>query len=334
MSPRSLVRPCLAGAAAILLTAAYQRAHTIPLLTETAKELLRTLNSDQKAKIMFPIDSEERFHWDYRPVPRKGLAIREMDPYQKHLANALLAAGLSQRGYIKAETIMSIEDVLRMIEKDSGERRNPEKYYFTLFGEPSETGTWALRVEGHHLSLNYTIVNGKIVAAPTFFGSNPDEVRVGPRKGLRVLKTEDDLGRELIESLSPAQKEVAIVTKDAYKDILTDNRKRAEMLNQPQGLLVSKMTGKQKAILDRVISEYANNLPDDMAAARLDQAKRDMGQMYFAWAGVEQPGGPHYYRVQTPNFIIEYDNTQDNANHVHTVWREFNGDWGLDLMKQ
>jgi hypothetical protein len=334
MTPRSLIRPCLAGAAALLLVAAYQKAHTVPLLTETAKELLRTLNSDQKAKIMFPMDSEERFVWDYRPVPRKGLAIREMEPYQKHLANALLAAGLSQRGYIKAETIMSIEDVLKTIEKDSGERRNPEKYYFTFFGEPSETGTWALRVEGHHLSLNYTIVNGRIVAAPTFFGSNPHEVRIEPRNGLRVLKNEEDIGRELIQSLTADQKAVAIVTKDAYKDVITDNKKRAEMLNQPNGLAVSKLTSAQRAILDRLIAEYAGNLPEDMAAVRLEQAKKEAGQMYFAWAGVEQKGGPHYYRIQTPNFIIEYDNTQDNANHVHSVWREFHGDWGLDLMKQ
>ena len=334
MIPRSLLRPCLAGASVLLLAAAYQKAHTIPLLTETAKELLRTLSADQKAKIMFPLSAEERYVWDYRPVPRKGLAVREMDPYQKNLAHALLAAGLSQRGYIKASTIMSIEDVLKTIEKDSGERRNPEKYYVTFFGEPTETGTWALRVEGHHLSLNYTIVDGRIVASPTFMGSNPHEIRIQPRTGLRVLKNEEDIGRELIESLTPDQKSVAIVTKEAYKDIITDNKKRAEMPNQPNGLAVSKLNAKQHAILDRLIGEYAGNLPVDMAAARLEEARKNQGQMYFAWAGVEEKGGPHYYRIQTPSFIIEYDNTQDKANHVHSVWREFNGDWGLDLMKQ
>ena len=334
MTARSLLRPCLAGASTLLLIAAYQKSQTVPLLTETAKELLRTLNAEQKGKIMFPFASEERYVWDYRPVPRKGLAVREMEPYQKHLAQALLAAGLSQHGLIKATTIMSIEDVLKTIEKDNGERRNPEKYYFSIFGEPSETGTWALRVEGHHLSLNYTIVNGRIVASPTFMGSNPHEVRIEPRVGLRVLKNEEDIGRELIQSLSADQKAVAIVTKDAYKDIITDNKKRAEMLNQPNGLAVSKFNPKQRAILDRLIAEYAGNLPDDMAAVRMDQARKASAQMYFAWAGVEEKGGPHYYRIQTPAFIIEYDNTQDKANHVHTVWREFNGDWGLDLMKQ
>jgi hypothetical protein len=334
MTPRSVLRPCLAGVSAILLVAAYQKAHTVPLLTETAKELLRSLNAEQKSKILFPIASEERFVWDYRPVPRKGLQIREMDPYQKHLAHALLAAGLSQRGYIKASTIMSIEDVLKTIEKDNGERRNPEKYYFSFFGEPTETGTWALRVEGHHLSLNYTIVNGRIVASPTFMGSNPHEVRIEPRAGLRVLKNEEDIGRELITSLSADQKTVAIVTKDAYKDIITDNKKRADLLNNPSGIAISKLNPKQRAILDRLIAEYAGNLPEDMAAARLEEAKKMTAQMTFTWAGVEEKGGPHYYRIQTPTFIIEYDNTQDKANHVHSVWREFNGDWGLDLMKQ
>ena len=317
-----------------MLAAAYQKSHTVPLLTETAKELLRTLNDEQKAKILFPMSSEERYQWDYRPVPRKGLAIREMDAYQKHLAHALLAAGTSQAGYIKASTIMSIEDVLKTIEKDSGERRNPEKYYFTFFGEPSTTGTWGLRVEGHHLSLNYTIVDGHIVASPTFMGSNPHEIRIEPRSGLRVLKNEEEIGRELIQSLTADQKAVAIVTTKAYNDIITDNKKRAEMLNQPNGLAVSKLNAKQKAILDRLIAEYAGNLPEDVAAARMDDAKKLAGQMYFAWAGVEEKGGPHYYRIQTPKFIIEYDNTQDKANHVHSVWREFNGDWGLDLMKQ
>ena len=318
----------------LLLAAAYQKAHTVPLLTETAKELLRTLNSEQKAKILFPFSSEERYVWDYRPVPRKGLAVREMDPYQKNLAHALIAAGLSQRGYIKATTIMSIEDVLKTIEKDSGERRNPEKYYVTFFGEPTETGTWSLRIEGHHLSLNYTIVDGRIVASPTFMGSNPHEIRIEPRSGLRVLKNEEDIGRELIQSLSADQKAVAIVTKDAYKDIITDNKKRAEMLNQPSGLAVSKLNAKQRAILDRLIAEYAGNLPEDLAAARIEEARKSTAQMHFAWAGVEEKGGPHYYRIQTPSFIIEYDNTQDKANHVHSVWREFNGDWGLDLIKQ
>ena len=283
---------------------------------------------------MFPMNSEERYVWDYRPVPRKGLQVREMDAYQKNLAHALLAAGLSQTGYIKATTIMSIEDVLKTIEKDSGERRNPEKYYFTFFGEPTTTGTWALRIEGHHLSLNYTIVDGRIVASPTFMGSNPHEVRIQPRAGLRVLKNEEEIGRELIQSLSADQKKTAILTEKAYNDIITDNKKRAEMMNQPNGLPVSKLNAKQKVILDRLIAEYAGNLPEDMAAARLEEAKKTMSQTYFAWAGVEEKGGPHYYRIQSPTYIIEYGNTQDKANHVHSVWREFNGDWGLDMMKQ
>lgn len=335
-SPRHVAffRAALLSTAVVILTAAYQKSASVPVITEAANQLLHSLSDEQKAKLNFAFDSEERQVWDYRPVPRKGLQIREMEPYQKHLAHALLASTLSQRGYIKASTIMSIEDVLKTIEKDSGERRNPEKYYFSLFGTPSNTGVWGLRVEGHHLSLNFTMNGGRITASPTFFGSNPHEVRIAPRAGLRVLNREEDLGRELLMALTPEQKKVAIVTADAYKDIITDNKKRAELLNQPAGLAVSKLTAKQRALLEQVIAEYANNLPPDMAAARMEDARKQMPQMFFAWAGVEAKGGPHYYRIQTPGFVIEYDNTQDKANHVHSVWREFHNDWGLDLLQQ
>src|SRR5262249_55504429 len=159
----------------------------------------------QKAKATFGFDDAERMHWFYVPIERKGLPLREMSPYQKHLASALLSAGLSQNGYIKAVTIMSLEDVLRMMEKDSGERRNPEKYYFSIFGTPSDAGRWGYRVEGHHVSQNFTVANGHVVDGPSFFGANPAEVRQGPRAGLRTLAAEEDLGRDLIASLDPEQ---------------------------------------------------------------------------------------------------------------------------------
>src|SRR5512140_2115618 len=145
---------------AVLLTAAYNRTNTASVMTEAANRFLASLTPEQKAKATFKFDDAERVNWFYIPTERKGLPLREMSPYQKHLASALLAAGLSQSGYIKAITIMSLEDVLKEMEKDSGERRNPEKYYFSIFGTPSETGNWAYRVEGHHVSQNFTIANG------------------------------------------------------------------------------------------------------------------------------------------------------------------------------
>src|SRR5438046_9455932 len=197
------------------------RVHAAPLVTECASRFLAALDANQRGKASFPFDSDERMNWHFVPKERKGLPLREMTPYQKHLASALLAAGLSQTGYIKALTIMSLEDVLKVLENDSGERRNPEKYHFSIFGTPSDTGTWGWRVEGHHLSQNYTVAGGKVVDAPSFFGSNPAEVRQGPRKGLRTLASEDDLGVEVIRSLDEPQQKIAIVDPKAYSHILT-----------------------------------------------------------------------------------------------------------------
>ena len=172
----------------------HHHVHTISVMTESANRLLATLDAQQKVKTVMPFNDEERFRWFYTPVDRKGITWFELSPYQRHLASALLAAGLSQTGYIKAVTIMSLEDVLKIMENDSGVRRNPENYHFTIFGEPSDSSTWGYRVEGHHVSQNYTIMNGQVVDGPSFFGSNPAEVRQGPRKGLRVLASEDDMG--------------------------------------------------------------------------------------------------------------------------------------------
>jgi len=157
------------------------------LMTECGNRFLAALDVNQRAKATFRFDADERLNWHYIPRERKGVPLREMTPYQKHLASALLAAGLSQKGYIKAVTIMSLEDVLKIIENDSSEVRNPENYFFSVFGTPTDTGTWGYRVEGHHLSQNYTLVNGNVVDGPSFFGANPAQIREGPRKGLRTL---------------------------------------------------------------------------------------------------------------------------------------------------
>jgi hypothetical protein len=318
----------------LLLTSAYYRTHSAPIMVETAKAFLASLTPEQAAKAVIPFQDDERLNWHFIPKERKGLPLKDMMPYQKHLAHALLSAGLSQRGYVKASTIMSLEDVLRILENDSGVRRNPEGYFFSVFGEPSETGTWGYRVEGHHVSQNFTLVNGKIAGSPSFFGSNPAEVKQGPRKGLRVLAHEEDFARDLLKSLSAEQKGVAIVDKTAYKDIFTMASRKAALEGQPNGLSASKMNQKQRELLQTLLDEYAYNMPDQLAQAREDQIKKAGTNLYFAWAGVEERGGPHYYRIQAPTFLIEYDNTQNEANHVHSVWRDYEGDFGLDLLKQ
>jgi hypothetical protein len=223
--------------------------------------------------------------------------------------------------------------VLRILEKADAEYRNPEKYYFSIFGEPSDTGTWGYRVEGHHLSQNYTVANGRVIGAPSFFGANPAEVREGPRKGLRVLAHEEDLGRDLLNSLNGEQRKVAIVDATAYKDILTAASRKAALEGQPSGLPAAKMNPQQFEMLMALLEDYARNMPEQLAQMREEQIKKAGKNIYFAWSGVAERGGPHYYRVQAPSFLVEYDNTQNGANHIHSVWRDLNGDFGVDLLR-
>lgn len=323
----------LAGST-LLLMAAYTRIETSVTMAQSAKDLLATLNPEQTAKATFKLEDEERFNWHFIPRERKGLPFREMTASQKHLAHNLLAAGLSQRGYIKATSIMSLEDILRVVENDNGNRRNPDGYFFSIFGTPSEKGTWGYRVEGHHMATNFTISNGRVIGSPNFFGTNPAEVREGPRKGLRILGAEEDLARALLMALTPEQKKVAIIDKTAYKDIMTMASRKASIDGQPTGLSAAKMNAKQKEMLQALVAEYAYTFPDEIAEARMAQLKKAGNNLSFAWAGVEEKGGPHYYRVHAPEFLIEYDNTQNNANHVHSVWRDFANDFGVDLLKQ
>ncbi len=332
-----------AGAGIVLLTAAHHRTNSISIMTESAQAFLASLTPEQRSKTIFKFEDEERFFWHYIPTasapeqyktPRQGLKLGEMSPSQRHLASALLSGGLSQRGYIKATTIMSLEEVLRVLEKDTVGRRNAEGYHFSIFGEPSEDGIWGYRVEGHHLSVHFTIVKGKVTGAPTFLGANPAEVREGPRKGLRALASEEDLGRDLLNALDDGQKKVAIVSAEAYRDILTAASRKAALQGQPSGLPTAKMTPKQRQLLQTLLEEYAYNVPEQLAQARLAQIKKAGTNLHFAWAGVAQRGGPHYYRVQGASFLVEYDNTQNNANHIHSVWRDFEGDFGQDLLKE
>jgi hypothetical protein len=331
-----------AGVGVLMLSAAHYRTNSIGLMTGSAQAFLASLTPDQRAKVVFQFEDDERLFWHFIPTddiprrykkPRMGLTLAEMTAHQKHLASALLSAGLSQRGFIKATTIMSLEDVLRILEKDTAGRRNPEKYHFSVFGEPTEDGIWSYRIEGHHLSLHFTVVKGKVATSPTFFGANPAEVRDGPRKGLRALAKEEDLARDLLTALDAAQRKVAIVDPKAPADILTAADRKAALTGQPSGLSAAKMTAKQRQLLQELLEEYAHNLPDPLAQARLVQIKKAGTNLHFAWAGVAEKGGPHYYRVQAPAFLIEYDNTQNGANHIHSVWRDFEGDFGLDVLK-
>jgi hypothetical protein len=339
-------KPVLLLTSAIVLAglaAAYGRFSAPAALHSSANAFLASLTPEQRAKAVHPFEptGDEYTLWHYIPAedfakrnnrPRGGVPLTEMSAPQRHLAHALLSAGLSQRGYAKATNIMSLDDILRVMEGDTTGRRNSDKYFFTIFGEPSETKPWGLRVEGHHLSLHFTIVNGKVSGSPTFFGTNPAEVRQGPRKGLRVLGAEEDLARELLSALTPEQKKAAIVDAKAPADMLTAAERKAALQGQPSGLSASKMNAKQRTQLMALLEEYAYNLPEEVAAVRLKQIKDAGTNINFAWMGTETRNEGHYYRVQGPSFLVEYDNTQNGANHIHSVWRDLSADWGADLL--
>ena len=311
-----------------------------PQMAEIAKTFLGSLTAEQKAKAGFPFTDDERENWHFVPIERKGLPMKEMSPQSRLLAHALLSTGLSARGVTKAATIMSLEEVLYQIEGAGDEtkrlatreKRDPEKYFVSIFGEPGPKGVWGWRVEGHHLSLNYTIKDGQIVrTTPSFFGSNPGEVRDGPLTGVRVLAREEELGRELVKSLTPEQAKKAVVPGDAPKEMLTAQERKVNALT-PDGLPDSELNDAQKQLLKTIMEEYLMRVRPDIAREELEAIKKSGAPVHFVWIGGTERGEPHYYRVQGKTFVLEYDNVQNGANHVHSVWRSFDGDFGRDIL--
>jgi len=302
-------------------------------MAEAAKNLLAALSPEQKSKAAFEFISEERVNFNFVPMPRKGLPIGEMTPAQRHLASALLNAPLSHRGYFKVTTIMSLEQILFDMENQAP-RRNAELYYVSLFGTPGQD-IWGFRFEGHHLSLNFTMRGDQVLATtPSFLGTNPAEVRSGPRAGLRVLAVEEDLGRKLVKSLDSKQSAVAIFSPDAPPDVLTSNKRKAWKL-EPLGLAGNTLTKSQQETLAALIKEYLGRNRAEVADADWAKIqKAGWNKIHFAWAGGIEPSVGHYYRVQGETFLLEYDNTQNNANHIHAVWRDLENDFGDDLLKR
>ena len=305
-------------------------------MAAAANKFLDSLSADQKAKAAFEWKDEERFNWHFIPKARQGLTLKDMSAAQRKLALALVRSGMSDDGYRKTTNIMSLELILKELEGPRGSMvRDPELYYISIFGQPTPKGTWAWRIEGHHLSANFTIVKGEMFSGtPTFLGTNPAEVRQGPRKGLRVLAEEEDLARALLASLDEAQRKSAVIEKTVPKDILTFNKRKVTPLD-PAGLPASKMTRAQTELLRELVKTYIGNVRSEMAALDLQRIeKAGWEKLVFAWAGPAEKGQGHYYRVQGPTFLLEYDNTQNNANHVHSVWRDFDNDFGEDLLRK
>ncbi len=303
-------------------------------LISAANTFVNGLSDAERKSALFAFDAEERFNWHFVPKSRNGLAWGKMSAATQGHANALLKASLSESGWKKVNTIRSLENVLRELE-GGNPGRDPNLYTFTVFGTPDLKGTWGWRFEGHHLALNWTMAGGKILATtPQFLGTNPGEVRQGPLKGTRALALEEDLGRELARSLTPDQRSVGILSDSAPSDIVTGNARRAQIEGR-KGIAFGALSAKQKGLLLSLIHEHASVQLASVAKARLERVKgADMNKVVFAWMGGLERGDGHYYRIQGDAFLIEYDNTQNNANHVHTVWRDFDGDFGEDLLKE
>jgi hypothetical protein len=311
-------------------------------MSDAAGKWLASLSADQRQRATFPFDSEERTHWHYVPneqFPRKGVQIKEMSEPQRTLAWGLLKTGLSARGFTTARSIMELENILKSVEGANRQfARDHEAYQFSVFGTPGDKKAWGWRFEGHHVSVRFDVVNGTLTSStPSFFGSNPAEVRVdvpgaAPR-GTRVLGPEEDAARALLDSLDASQKSTAIVNGVAPNEMLTANKLQADP-QSPLGLKASAMTPAQKAKLMAIIDVYANYMATDIAAERMDRLKKaGLESIAFAWAGETEKGKKHYYRLQGPTFLIEYDNSQNDGNHIHSVWRDFNGDFGADLLR-
>lgn len=344
----TMKRPTLIALAVLLVaplaTSAwsyYRKETTAGNMTAKANSFLESLSDEQRAKALLDYDTPKRLDWHFIPKDsRKGLQIRDMQPEQRKAADALLRSALSQIGYDKATKIMELENLLLELQKGkSGPLRDPERYYFTVFGKPAGDAKWGLSIEGHHMSLNFVVEGEKVISStPTVFCTNPAIVKAqvipSVPKGTQIIKEEETLAFELLGALTDEQRKTAIISSEAPKEV------RAAGEPQPpqtpaEGIAASELNDSQKEILFNLIKAYAANLTDDVAKDRLsaiDEAGFD--KVKFAWAGADKPGIGHYYRVQGPTFLIEFINVQPDAagnpaNHIHCLWRDMRGDFAL-----
>jgi hypothetical protein len=303
------------------------------VLAEAAQAFLMALAAEKRQRAVFPFDSAARLDWHYIPRRRQGLPIKDMSAEERAAAYRLLGTALSESGYRKVVGIMRLEEVLRQ-SAFFPFSRDPENYAFLVFGAPGGGRPWGWRVEGHHLSLHFTIVDdARVAVTPAFLGANPAEVREGAHKGLRVLAQEQDLAFDLVRHLGPGQRQQALIAARSLGDIVSGPG-RSDSLKSPVGLPWAAMTPPQRDKALRLLAEYVHNLRQELAAVALRQVQEaGVDTLHFAWAGGLEPGQAHYYRLHGPTLLIEYDNTQNDANHIHTVWHDLRNDFGIDALR-
>jgi hypothetical protein len=313
-------------------------------MTKAASELVAKLSPADAAKIMLDYNDPRRTDWHNIPKPeRKGLPLRDMKNELKDQTHNLLKASLSPSGYEKAVRIMSLENNLFEDEKSAktAPLRDPQRYFLSIFGTPSDKGAWGYSIEGHHLSLNFVVKDGSVVSdTPSFWGANPTIVKTfitgGPEVGVRTLAGEEELAFDLVNALDAEQKKLAIVSDKAPAEYRAGGQPQPPM-TPPEGIPAAKLTDAQQKILWSLIETYNSHLTDDVAAANLAEIKAEnFDRVYFGWWGATKPGVGHYYRVQGPSFVLEFVNQQDGvgktpANHIHSVWRSLKGDFAIPV---
>jgi len=360
-----MIRPLLLCACLLLSSCATHRTATTPAAEKRVKDdmldaataFMKTLTPAQQQQLTYPLNNDERYNWHYVPRERKGLSMRTMTEPQRQAALTLLKTGLSQQGYDKATGIMDMENVLRVIDNrpPNDTYRDPTNYSFTIFGIPTAEEPWSWRVEGHHLSLHFLSKTGSVLAqTPTFFGSNPAQLQFdssmadkrmqNPRikdlsqKGKQLFKRETELAFTLLKSLDAGQRKQVIIDAVAYPEIVTANKRKAA-LERMDGLKLSDMTSQQRSLFMDLLQAYLTNYRITLAKQQMDKLEQaGLDNLRFAWAGDLTPqlgeGKGWYYRIHGPTILIEYDNTQTNANHIHTVVRDLTNDFGEDLLQE
>ena len=311
---------------------------TIKRMADAASAFLASLGKPELAKATFPFAGTERYEWHYTPVDRNGLLISEMSGNQIDLAFKMMETGYSASGYEMARQIIRLETILgeyeAMTNSVSQWHRLEERYWFSVFGEPGSMEPWGWRVGGHHIGIVASVASiSEVSIHPLFFGSNPAEVKHGEHKGMRTLAEEEDWGRALVTGMTDDQKSVAIVDPVAPSDILTTTVRIVDPGTTPQGIAIGDLYDAQREAVVKLIRHYVFRAADEMAINYWNQLEREgWDSVHFAWAGPLKRFQGHYYNIRHDRFVIEYDNTQNGANHIHSVLRDYTHDFGEDLL--
>ena len=321
------------------MTARYTHPHALvsAAMVDAARRWLASLDAPRRSKATYHYLDGERIFWYYPPLNRHGLPLRDMDDNQRALALELLSTGLTDEAAQQARLIIEHEDVLGPLEAEAGHTtwpRDPQLYYWTVFGEPGRAEPWGWRAEGHHLSVHYSVWGDQVIAVtPFFFGANPAEVRKGPKEGLRILSRREDLAIDLISSLDAGQRGKAVIHDQAPWDILGYNSSKQAVHND-EGLAGREMNGTQREMLMALISEYVHGVPAPVAAERMGKIRETgLDDYRLVWAGGLDRSRDHYYRIHGGQFIVEFDNIQNGANHIHSVWRDVENDFAQDVLR-